>query len=302
MHMSLRSAALSVAAVGLVLGSACGPTSSGSDAGSDAGSGSGCGFGEPNGTRETATPLAIDAGVTSACVGTDADLVDFYEFTAPDDASGGYVTVNFTNVGAVAGPEAEIFAAADNGEIASKYEVDKGKSLTVWTTVAPAAKYRFTIKPFAGSSAPMSYDVKLNYTKLPDAFEPNNRKEDAKAITVGTAIQASVAGVSANSTLAAGDVEDWYKVTVAAGTATIKMSNVPADYLCQMEVFDASGTSIDSKYNTTEGANCQLDLVSLVGGEIKIKLDKFAGKPAQGGGGTPGPSITSQYTLLVSQP
>ena len=301
MHMSLRSAALSFAAVGLVLGSACGPTSSGSDAGSDAGSGSGCGFGEPNGTRETATVLALDGGTKSGCVGGETDPLDFYEFTAPNDPAGGIVKIDLTNVAAVAGPEMEIFAASDNGSIASKYETDEGKSLSMWVGVSPGAKYRFNLKPFA-SQRNMSYDLTLQYSKINDAFEPNNAKEDAKSITVGTPIQANAGAVSAGSTISAADAEDWYKVTVAAGLATVKMSNVPSDYTCELSVFNAAGVEIDGKYSTTPGANCQVDLTALTAGEIKIRQRQFAGRPDQGGAGAVPPTFANPYTLEVTQP
>ncbi len=260
-----------------------------------------CGPGEPNNTRETATTVSTDGGVTHGCVGGSADDKDFYEFTAPTSTAGGLVRISLTNVSTAAAPEMTIYAASDNGEIASKYETDPGKSLSMWLTVASGAKYRVALNPFASSSN-ISYDLALSYTGLADAYEPNNRKEDAKPLTLGTAIQASAAAVSAASTFTDADAEDWFKATVAAGTATVLMSNVPADYGCDVEVFDAAGTGIAEKYSTSAGANCQVDLVSLTAGDIYLKVHEFAGKPLQGGDGAPPASITGQYTLKVSQP
>ncbi len=288
--------AAAVAVMALAVFSACGPTGS-SDAGVDAG----CGPGEPNDTRETATVIATDAGIRGACVGPTNDPKDFYQFVAPNDSAGGYIKIDVTNVSTVAGPEGTIFSAADNGQVFSKYEADVGKNLSMWAAVAPGATYRFEIHPFA-SDRNMSYDLGLSYTPFVDTFEPNNRKEDAKAITVGTAIQASFAAVSANAEFTDGDAEDWFKTTVGAGTATIKVSNVASDYGCDVEAYDATGTKIGENYSTTPGANCQLDLVSLLAGEIKLNVHGFASKPPRGGSGTVSPTYTSQYTLLVSQP
>ncbi len=265
----------------------------------------GCSFGEPNNTRETATPVALNRIYAGNCVDGPGDPMDFYEFTAPAaDVAGGYVQVQVRNVGGQSA-EYEAWAASDNEKVQDHYSTTDGANLDGWFTVAPGGKYRVAVHMFAGTSPEFTYDVQFKYTALNDAFEPNNSRATAKPLTLGTAIMASAA-VPALGGLAPTDAEkdDWYSVTLAAGTTTVLVSNVPSDTTCDVTAFDPSGAMVDEKYSTTDGANCKLDLVDLtMAGTYTFNMQRFAGAPPREGDGATVPAFVSgQYTLLVTQP
>jgi hypothetical protein len=312
----LNAKSLSALLLAAAIATGCTVTSNGS--GADAGTGDGdggasgadggldpatCGFGEPNDTREQGTPIEVNKSYAGCVSSPDGqDLLDFYEFTAPSDAAGGYVEVTVSNVGATGLAELIVTSSADNDLIFDAYTTDSGASVKGWLTVAPGAKYRARVSRFAGAGPRFSYSLEAKYTKIQDAFEPNNDKASAKPLTLGTAIQASAAAVSANTALATGDDQDWYKVTLAAGTATVKLENSPADYLCDVELIDDAGTGVAEKYTTDKGANCQVDAMSLTGGTYYVKVHSFGGLPIRGAANTaPAAFVTGQYTLTVSQ-
>ena len=283
----------------------------GIDGGNDGGSGNdgavgsgGCGFGEPNDSRETATPITLDTPYAGLCVANEdgSDEFDFYEITAPNDAAGGYVLVFITNVSAQGLAEIKVTGSQDSEQVVSAYKTDDGANLRAWFTVSPSAKYRIAVSRFGGGGGGRyTYDLAVRYTKTVDAYEPNNSKMDAKLITKGTAIVASTAANSPRGDLIPADVEDWYKVVLTAGMVSVKVTANPADYECDVTLFDPSGVQVDEKYVTTEGADCILDATATTAGTYLIKQTRFGGVSVRGGEGEVTPTMTGTYSLLVSQ-
>lgn len=265
----------------------------------------GCDFGEPNDTREQATAIVLNKTYTGLCVSNPdtTDALDFYEITAPaSDVAGGVVELKVSNV--LDGGLAEIIVTSseDNGVIFDSYTTDQGANVTGWLAVSPGAKYKIQVNRFGGSGTRFAYDLSTTYTAVVDAFEPNNKKEDAKSITVGTPISATAAASSSKADLEVGDDQDWFSVTLAAGDASVKMTNVAADYLCDVELLDASGVSVGEKYQTDKGASCVLDATGLTGGSYYVKIHSFAGLPIRGDAHTAVASFElSPYTLVVTQ-
>lgn len=262
-----------------------------------------CDLGEPNDTREQSTAIDLDhsyAGCVSANDGT--DLLDFYELTAPMDAAGGYVEVTVSGVGTQGLAELIVTSSTDNDVLFDAYTTVNGASVKGWLTVAPGAKYRVRVSRFAGAGPRFAYSLDAKYTKISDTFEPNNGKADAKPISLNMPIQASAAAVSPSTALAGADAEDWFKVTLAAGNATVKLSNSPSDHLCDVELIDDSGQRVGENYTTTNGANCQIDATALVGGTYYVNAHTFAGVPVRAAPNAAPPAlITAQYTLVVMQ-
>lgn len=276
------------------------------DSGTDAPvTGSGCDFGEPNDTRETATAIALNQTYSKLCVSNPdhADELDFFEITAPTtDLAGGYVEIKIANVGNAGLADIIVTSSSDNDVVFESYTTDQGANVAGWLTVTPGAKYRIQVNRFGGAGDRFTYDLSTKYTAIVDTYEPNNKKEDAKTIALNTPIMASAAAHSARAGLVAGDEQDWFKTTLAAGVATIKVSNVAPDYLCDVEILDATGSKVNEAYQTTKGADCILDLKDLVGGVYYLELHSFAGLPIRGAGGEPVASfVTQQYKLEVVQ-
>jgi hypothetical protein len=231
--------------------------------------------------------------------GTDSD-VDFYEFTAPNDAAGGYVTFSMTNVGA-GSLEYKVYAAADNGEITSAYTTTNGQSVSGYFTVAPGQKYRLALDNFAGAPAEYKYDLELKYTKLNDTFEPNNTKDAAKDITVGTPVNGFFGGGYRGQELKDEDIDDWFAVDVTAGKVKVNLTDT-SDVSAEVTLFSPTGEQIETKYSTTPGAD--INLVSpepVAAGKYRIRVNQFSGKPKCAGNGDTLPQhLTKAYKLTVT--
>jgi len=79
------------------------------------------------------------------------------------------------------------------------------------------------------------------------------------------------------------------------------LSNSPADHLCDIELYDSSNQKVDENYTTTEGADCQIDATGLAAGNYTINEHRFNGTPDRAKEGDPPASVTSSYTLTVTQ-
>jgi hypothetical protein len=269
----------------------------------DAG-GAGCAFGEPNDTRETATAIDLNHKYAGMCVSSDdgtMDTSDFYVVTAPGDVAGGYVTFTISNVSAMGLVEATATAAADGAPMVDVTPSGNGASITGWFTVSPGAKYRLEVKRYAGVPSQFTYDLELAYAKITDAYEPNNTRADAKTITAATPIQASAAAFSANGDLVTTDDDDWYAVTLAAGSATVTLSHAPADYYCDLQLFDPSVAPAGNHPTSSgPGSDCKLDATGLAAGTYTLDVHAYSLMTRAGTGAAP-PSVTGSYTLAVTQ-
>ena len=277
------------------------------DGGSEAGPivGSGCDFGEPNDTREQAKAIDLNASYTSLCVSNPdhVDELDFFEITAPaSDLAGGVVEVKLSSVKSGGLAEIIVTSVVDNGVIFDAYTTDAGANVSGWLSVSPGAKYRVRVSRFGGAGDRFAYDLSTKYTAIKDTFEPNNKKEEAKSIALNTPIEATAAAHSPKANLEVGDDDDWFKVTLGAGAATIKMTNNAADHLCDMQLLDAAGQKVDERYQTTPGADCVLDAADLKGGSYFLKLNTFGGLPIRGDANRPVAAFMLQsYKLEVQQ-
>ena len=201
-----------------------------------------CGFleiTEPNESRDTATPFALNAPLTG-CIGLPTD-VDVYTFTAPPaDLAGGYVMLSFTAVDTTGSLDVSLYSAADNSLIHEFYSATAGASLYGYVAVAPGVTYRVQVKPFTGQT-PFRYTMLAAYTPLADAYEPNDTKDTAKPIPLGTPIMAFQSTGYIGAPYEGEAFADWYTVPLAAGTVTVKMTNVPTDIRGEIYVFDSEG-------------------------------------------------------------
>ena len=210
-------------------GTGTGSGGSGATANGGSGAPGSCGVteAEPNDTRDNATPYTAGAAVVG-CVGSAGD-VDFYQFTAPEtDLAGGYYAIGLDDVGD-GYVDLKIYAASDNGEIDHEYSTSSGSSVHAYLAAAPGQQYRIAVASFSSSGGAFKYTLTAAYTKIADAFEPNDTREIAKPITLGTPITAALFSGYQSSALKMDEYKDFYNVTLAAGTVTAKVSNTPTD-------------------------------------------------------------------------
>src|SRR4029078_3840804 len=92
------------------------------------------------------------------------------------------------------------------------------------------------------------YTVRATYTALPDPTEPNDTRFDAKTITVGTPVMGDLFAGYARENVASFD--DYYKVTLAAGSATVNLDIVPSNLSTQIWLYDPHGEMRDYDWDS----------------------------------------------------
>jgi hypothetical protein len=227
---------------------------------------------EPNDKREQSTPITAPATFTS-CIGEPKD-VDFYELTAPSDPGGGYYQIDITNI-TDWDVDMAAYTVIDQGQIGEIYASTDGQDLHAFLAVAPGLKYRLAVAGFGTvNNAPAPYTMKVSYTKVDDALEPNNTKDTAKAITLGAPVTGFLFEGIKTTPVKVEDVSDWYSVTGAAGNLTVTVENVPANLTAYVEIYD-SANKMAYGYSGNDGANATVTLMGAAAGPYKILVRPF---------------------------
>lgn len=263
---------------------------------------------EPNETRDTAAAYTFGTSI-NGCLDVKANPADedWYEMTAPSDMTGGFVQVKLTNVGNGT-IQGTVYAVADNGEIRNEYSSGDGANLSLFFSAKAGAKYRVAIENIFAADAPYKYTMQTTYTKVNDAYEPNDTRAEAKAMTLGTPVNGTLfAGYSNGSAPGDDDYADWFSVTLAANKAVqVKLENVPTSLNGHLVLYDNGGTEIAGLYSANEGASVTLDVtadkIPTAGTYYVLAKKIFVTGDAAGKGDTLPTHFTSQYKLTVTQP
>jgi len=290
-------------------GGSGGSGGSGGTGGSTASACTGVVEAEPNNTRDNATPYMVGSEAVG-CLGSNDDL-DFYSLTSPADPAGGYYELALSNVGDV-GADVYIYTASDNSEIARGYSVSTGASLYFYWAAAPGQTYRISVSKFAVWNTPAKYTLKATYNKIDDSYEPNDTRDMAKPITLGSEVKGFVyAGFKAMK-IPDADYQDWYSVTLEAGkTVTIKVMDMATNIRPQVRLYDPDGTEVNDAhmYNTTEGGSISITSMAaglMKAGSYKLMLDIFSVTPEEAAkiemAGKVPDNFKRPYKLTVAQP
>jgi len=271
-------------------------------AGSSATGSEPCSAADPgNNDRDHATAYTLGTDFLG-CLQT-TDDVDYYEFTTPaTPVAGGVVVVSITNVGTTGNIESTTYSTSDNGEVQSDYTSNSGTSDFYWFNGAAATKYQVTVHHFTNATAATPYTFKVAYTPVNDTNEPNDQRTQSASMTVGTPVHGyQYAGYSMSTGFAANAWEDWFKVTLSAGTATITLADLASNINGQIDFYDSLGASVADNYSTTSGASVVLNRTGVTAGDYYVRVKPFTNPSTRGSGSVvPGYAI-QPYTLSVTQ-
>src|SRR6185436_6119746 len=155
---------------------------------------------------------------------------------------------------------------------------------------------------------PFRYTIKATYTKVNDAYEPNDNRSAARPVTLGTPISAlSFAGfVTGHAGFNDGrfgplPTADWYKVEAATGMLKVTVDNAASDVRIWLFAYDGLGTERGRADSVTAGAGASV-MVPAMAGPYYIQIQAGEQGPASAGRGlTLPPSFSTPYTLTVTQ-
>ena len=244
--------------------------------------------------RTTARAFALGGGV-NACIGT-SDDVDYYEFVGPSDSSGGYVSIqvdNVTDSGAVS------FTVEDGANDAAIYDnmALDAASINGFIGVVAGHKYRVAIRNYVGFATAFKYRLRMDYTRINDGYEPNDKRDDAKMITAGKPVNAHMwKGFSADASW-----DDWYKIALPAGNTNIEVSNVPTDVAMMVDLVASDGSVVASRSGANEGASVTLEPTAVAAGTYYVRVGTASYPIIESRGLQYPDSFTRAYALKISQ-
>lgn len=258
---------------------------------------------EPNDAPGSATGVAAGDGLTG-CLGSASD-VDYLKVTAPSDKTGGYLVVSLGEVG-TGTTRVVVYDDAGTGEM-GRFSADAaGGTVAFFLAVAPGQSYRLAVSDVGGTAATMPYTYKLSttYTAVADSYEPNDTRDTAAAISVGTPIQAFTFAGREGVDVDPATYDDYYHFTAAAGMLMAKLEDVPPDLAARLFLYAPDGSELARVSSGLKGGALTLMTpLPLQPGEHVISVALWTtGAPESMAAGTTLPShFTQPYKLTLTQ-
>ena len=262
---------------------------------------------EPNDDIGTPTPYVIGTVVAGTMGKADAtmDVDDYYEVVGPaGDPSGGYFQASVSIQVGGGAVFAQVYSGFDNGPILLADGAPAGQSTLFYWAARPGERYLVRLYEGGGVVPTFKYSFKATYTRIADAYEPNDTSDTPAVIALGTPATAYFfAGY--NMASAPTPDQDWYQVTLAAGDAHVSITSVPHDLRMQYQVYDSHFVLVPA--TGFVGANAGADLdggFTAAPGVYRIAISAFSfvAGSAAGRGGMPPDSFTRPYMITVTQP
>ncbi|MET0793391.1 MAG: hypothetical protein ABW061_17855 [Polyangiaceae bacterium] len=249
--------------------------------------------------------------------GTTINDVDYYRFTTPNDGYGGYVVVRLSDIvmqHVVDNPYAfelkvGLYAGSDQGMLDTFN--NEGTPVTApdfgfWFAAAPNTDYLVQVQFDVPSQIDATeYTLRADYTPAPDPFEPNDGySPQPPRLPIGEPVQAYLLAGYASATKPSS--ADFYALTLAAGAATISISDVPSDIRMEASLVPNFTTpAMDPVGNTADMPGQPLTLqITVPAGGADFYLVLGSADHAQeplGWGTTPADYARHPYTIEVTQ-
>lgn len=151
--------------------------------------------------------------------------------------------------------------------------------------------------------------LQTTWTPVVDDHEPNDSPDEATDISLvdGTtnafdpsATAYLFAGRDNSEPLVRADYDDWYSVTLTAGTVRVRISDVPEDVRLDAIIEDSTGAQIEHGYQADRGADLSLEAVATAG-EHFVRVTMWLVEDSKGRGSDLPSHFTETYELRVTQ-
>jgi len=295
-------------ASGAAQASAGGATRAGAGGATQAGAGGAdpeqCPWGDQ---LEHDTPFGHGTSLRICALSGPTDTLRFALTTPDQPAAGGYIIVSVRNVKHTIRADAEITPAGDSRKLDIPSQGNGlGDDLDTWFAAQARSQFFIDVANVFASPSIQPGDVTLSATfvPVPDSFEPNDTRAEAKPIALGTPIQAyafngygQLGGVQPNAWY------DRFKITLAAGTPTITLNGAPTDFPLSVSLDDPKMLSFTATGSTlATGAVTVTPARPIAAGDYFIVVNPSDNDvDAFGPGSSPPDYATMPYSLTVTE-
>jgi hypothetical protein len=235
-----------------------------------------------------------------------------FTVTMPTEpAGGGYVVVSFRKVA----PQLRINVAITPAYNALEIPIDTqlgapsaGADYDTWFAAVPGTSFFIDVESANSLQAinPQGGDFEMSATYVPvnDAYEPNNPQNNAKPIALNTPIVAySFYGYGTDRNDFLNGWYDFYKVTLSAGTPTLKLTGASPKVPLEVSLF-----STDVRYDyDVRGFSDDTGSVTITAsspasaGDYWVVIQPEDAPDPYGEGTVPADYVTQPYTLTVTE-
>lgn len=249
-----------------------------------------CGETGQNDTRETAVGFGKNVQI---CVEEGDE--DWLKVTVPATGGAYLLEVGYQQAND-ARFAVSLFAGEDNSRIWEDQSA-KGTSGSFAVTVGAGTTTYVQFKPYFGNGL---VNLTLDVTPENDPYEPNNVRDDAAEVNVNEDIKGQhwIPYVSASDQ----NADDWFKVDLAAGQATLKLTQMPENLRFELQVVGPTFNNIGTSQSPNAGALHTWDFNVTEAGTHYIRVSNyFSNKRGPKFWNEKPKSLTEQYTLRIEQ-
>jgi hypothetical protein len=223
---------------------------------------------EPNNDMLTTNSVPLGKWITgSVAEGGDSD---HYVFTTPETHRD-WIRIEVQNRSTTLEPRIQLFNA-EKTYLGEQYKTTSGADVAYSFVAPPGTKYIARVSNYYGKNLGV-YLMRVVPTKAYDAFEPNDDILRARAIEIGSDIEASV--------MDGGD-SDYFKIETGSDAAplVISVANTSTTLRPQISLFGANKASLGQQYNTTAGGDISYAFEAQPQAVYYIRVRDYYGKAA----------------------
>ena len=231
---------------------------------------------EPNNDILTTNELTLGKWVTGS-VGTPKDA-DFYTFTTPEKRRD-WIRIELQNRSTTLEPRLMLYDA-EKAHLGTQLKKTAGADLTYGFVAAPKTKYVVRASNYYSESVGV-YLIRVVPAKAYDAYEPNGDILKAKAIDVGTTLEAGVMD---------GHDHDYYVIKTGDVEANIRIDieNRSTSLHPEIGLYDANKTWLGHQLNKTAGGDTSYTFKAQANTKYFIRVRDYYSEAA------------GDYTMMVS--
>jgi hypothetical protein len=239
------------------------------------------------------------------------DQYDRFQVTTPAaPAGGGYVVVSFRNVSPDVEVSIRVSPAAEDFAIDSQLEAAAaGADYDTWFGAIPNAEFFFdvsNINSLWSLDALTDFEISATFVPVNDPYEPNDYQGTDAPITVGTSIMAyAFSGYGGNANAFLNGWNDFYKVTLKAGTPTLTVTGIPVKFPLEVSIY-STDYNADPRLFAADSLGAASVSVTpdspVLAGTYEIVVSPSgADRHPEGAGAVPAVYATQPYTLIVTE-
>jgi hypothetical protein len=218
---------------------------------------------EPNDTILQANSFPIGASIVGQL--TDTDYVDYFRFDY-DSNLRDIINARVENTSTTLMPQITVYNS-DKSQLQNQYNTTAGANLELNFTADPGQDYYVEVSGWASSTG--GYTLKLTPQRAYDRYEPNDTALNATPVIIGQVLTANI--------MDSQDV-DWYHLKGATqrNNISVRVENTSTTLMPQITVYNSDKSQLQNQYNTTAGANLELNFAAEPGQDYYVEVSGWA--------------------------